>query len=130
MITKEWDSILKEEYQNSKSKESFMYRCPFLNSENTCTVYEYRGLICRIFGLLKPNKDGEIIMPFCQSLGLNYSNVYNREKKIIDDELVKKLGYKNTPKAYPLSFKNLMDKNLFEDEEVEFGEIQSLIEWL
>ena len=121
---------LKEDYKSCENKEKFMYRCPFLNEENVCTVYDYRGLICRIFGLLKPNKDGEIIMPFCQSLDLNYSKVYNKEKKILDDELVKKLGYKNTPKAYDLSFKTLMSKDLFENVEIDFGEIKSLIEWL
>lgn len=121
---------LKKEYQNLENKENFMHRCPFLNEENICTVYDYRGLICRTFGLLKPNKDNEIIMPFCQSLGLNYSKVYNREKKILDDELVKKYGYKNTPKAYPLSFKTLMSKDLFKDVVIDFGEIKSLIEWL
>lgn len=121
---------LKEEYDKCDNKEKFMYRCPFLNENNICTVYDYRGLICRIFGLLKPNKDGEIIMPFCQSLGLNYSKVYNKEKKMLDDELVKKLGYKNTPKAYDLSFKTLMSKDLFENVEIDFGEIKSLVEWL
>lgn len=121
---------LKAEYSEIKDKEHFMYRCPFLNEQNLCTVYEYRGLICRIFGLLKPNKDGEIIMPFCQSLGLNYSKVYNREKKILDPELVEQLGYKKTPKAYQLSFKNLMSDDLFNDVKIEFGEIKNLIEWL
>ena len=60
---------LKKEYETVENKEKFMYRCPFLNEEKSCTVYEYRGLICRTFGLLKPNKDGKINMPFCQSLG-------------------------------------------------------------
>ncbi len=121
---------LKKEYESAENKEKFMHRCPFLNEENVCTVYDYRGLICRTFGLLKPNKDGEIIMPFCQSLGLNYSKVYNKEKKMLDEELIKKHGYKNTPKAYDLSFKTLMSEDLFQDVKIEFGEIKSLIEWL
>lgn len=122
--------ILKDEYEKSEDKEKFMHKCPFLNEENVCMVYDYRGLICRTFGLLKPNQDGEIIMPFCQSLGLNYSKVYNCEKKMLDPELVEKFGYKNSPKAYPLSFKTLMSKDLFEGVEINFGEIKSLIEWL
>lgn len=121
---------LKEEYATVEDKEKFMHRCPFLNEEDVCTVYDYRGLICRTFGLLKPDKNNEIIMPFCQSLGLNYSQVYNREKKMLDEDLVKKHGFKNTPKAYQLSFKTLMDKDLFQDVEINFGEIKSLIEWL
>lgn len=121
---------LKSEYEQLENKENFMHECPFLNDEGICTVYDNRGLICRTFGLLKVSKDEEIIMPFCKGLGLNYSKVYNPETKMLDDELVKKYGYKNTPKAYPLSFKTLMSEDLFEDVKIDFGEIKSLIEWL
>ena len=121
---------LKAEYERLEDKEKFMHVCPFLNEEGVCTVYDYRGLICRTFGLLKASDDDEIVMPFCKELGLNYSKVYNSETKMLDDELVKKYGYKNTPKAYPLSFKTLMSEDLFEDVKIDFGEIKSLIEWL
>ena len=121
---------LKEEYARIEDKEKFMYRCPFLNDEKVCTVYDYRGVICRVSGLLKYGKNEEIVMPFCQSLGLNYSNVYNREEKMIDLNLIEKYGYKNRPKAYDLSFKTLMSKDLFKDVVIDFGEIKSLIEWL
>ena len=121
---------LKKEYETVENKEKFMYRCPFLNEEKSCTVYEYRGLICRTFGLLKPNKDGKINMPFCQSLGLNYSKVYNRETKMLDENLVKELGYKNRPKAYQIDLKTLMSKDLFKDVVIDFGEIKSLVDWL
>lgn len=119
---------LKIEYERCENKTKFMYRCPFLNSEGCCSLYEFRGLICRTFGLLKSDKNDEIIMPFCQSLGLNYSKVYNREQKMLNEKLIEELKYKNKPKAYPLSFKNLMDENLFEDVKLDFGEIKSLIE--
>lgn len=121
---------LKKEYETVENKEKFMYRCPFLGEDKVCTVYNHRGLICRTFGLLKPNKDGKINMPFCQSLGLNYSKVYNREKKMLDENLVKELGYKNTPKAYQVDLKTLMAKDLFKDTVLDFGEIKSLIDWL
>ena len=49
---------------------------------------------------------------------------------MLDDELVKKYGYKSTPKAYQLSFKTLMSEDLFKDVKIRFGEIKSLIEWL
>ena len=121
---------LKAEYETVENKEKFMYRCPFLNEEKVCTVYNNRGLICRTFGLLKPNNDGRINMPFCQSLGLNYAKVYNKEAKMIDENLVKELGYKNTPKAYQVDLKTLMSKDLLQDTIIDFGEIKSLIDWL
>ena len=49
---------------------------------------------------------------------------------MLDVELVQKHGYKRTPKAYDLSFKTLMNKDLFQDAKIEFGDIKSLIEWL
>ena len=121
---------LKAEYQNIENKENYMYECPFLDNDGVCTVYDYRGLICRIFGLLKICNDGEIVIPFCQSLGLNYSKVYNKEANKIDKELVKNFGYKNVPKAYDLSFKTLMSEDLFDNIKIDFGDIKSLIDWL
>ena len=121
---------LKADYQKVENKEKYMYECPFINEEGICTVYEYRGIICRVFGLLKTCDDGEIVIPFCQNLGLNYSKVYNKESRKIDNDLVKKFGYKNTPKAYDLSFKTLMREDMFENVKVDFGEIKSLVEWL
>lgn len=115
---------LKETYNGE------MYKCPFLGKDNACMVYNYRGLICRTFGLLKPDKNGEIIMPFCQSLGLNYSKVYDRERKMLDENLIKNGEYKNTPKAYQIGLKTLMSEDLFEGEPLKFGEIKSLIDWL
>lgn len=115
---------LKKEYNGE------MYRCPFLNNEGCCSVYNYRGLICRTFGLIKPNKEGAIILPFCHTLGLNYSKVFNSQTRTLDMDLVEKCGYKNTPKAYNLSLTTLMDKDLFEDEPIEFGVIKDLYEWL
>lgn len=121
---------LKQEYNSSDNKEKFMYQCPFLSDDNFCMVYDYRSLICRTFGLLKFDKDEKIIIPFCRTLGLNYSKVYNQEKNMLDDELIKKYGYKNSPKAYDLSFKTLMNNELFKDLNIDFGEIKSLVEWL
>ena len=122
--------FLKKSYEKVENKDNFMYRCPFLGEDKVCTVYEYRGLICRTFGLLKPSKDDEIIMPFCQSLGLNYSKVYNRDEKRLDEELIKKYNYQNRPKAYQIGLKTLMSKDLLDKNEINFGEIKSLIDWL
>lgn len=122
---------LKKEHESTENKREIMYRCPFLNESGICTVYDYRGLICRTFGLLKPDKNNEIIMPFCQSLGLNYSKIYNKAEKRLDETLIAKHNCKNRPKAYNIGLKTIMSKEFFADETpIEFGEIKSLIEWL
>lgn len=121
---------LKEEYKNCEDKENFMHRCPFLGDDNICTVYEFRGLICRTFGLLTTRDNKNISMPFCQELGLNYSKIYDSKTKTFDPELIKKHGYKNVPKTYDLRFKTLMSEDIFVDKKIEFGEIKALIEWL
>lgn len=121
---------LKEDYSKTNPEEKFLHRCPFLNEENLCTIYDFRALICRTFGLLIMSKDGKVNMPFCQELGLNYAGVYNEETNSFDENYVKEHKLKNSPKAYPLSLKYLLDKDLFEDNSLEFGEIKPLIEWL
>lgn len=121
---------LKEDYKKIQNKTDFKYACPFLNSNKKCSVYEYRGFICRSFGLLKIDKNDHISIPFCKSLGLNYSKVYNKEENILDNKLVEKYQYEKKPKAYNLNFDNFMNKDHFEDFELEFGEIKSLVDWL
>ena len=121
---------LKEEYTKCVDKKNFMYRCPFLNEENSCTVYEYRGLICRTFGLITELESGKYTLPFCSALGLNYSKIYNQELKKIDYDLVKNLGYKALPNPYKLDLKRLTTVNVSKEESLSLGKIKSLVEWL
>lgn len=121
---------LKEEYKNCETKNEFYHVCPFLGDDDECLVYDFRGIICRNFGILQINSENRVLMPFCQSLGLNYSNVYDDENRKFDFSLVEKNGYKNIPKPFPVSRKLLMDKDLFEGEPLDFGESKALIEWL
>lgn len=120
---------LKEESSDIEDKKEFMYRCPFLRDDKTCSVYDYRGLICRTFGLITEKENGKYILPFCHSLGLNYSKVYDPEGKRIDYDAVKALGYKIYPKARKTNIKTLMSEKMFECEPIQFGEIKSMIEW-
>ena len=122
---------LKEEYAKAEDKKHFMHRCPFLGENGCCILYDFRGLICRTFGLIhKDHQSGKVTMSFCYEYGLNYAEVYNKEIKKLDYDKVKKLGYKNIPQAYLLGLKNLMSEDIFENEKLDFGEIKSLIEWL
>lgn len=122
---------LKKEYQECEDKKKFEHRCPFLDEDGVCTVYEYRGMICRTFGLITMLADGGCVIPFCQELGLNYSNVYDPINKRIDMEKVKKLGFKNIPHPRKTSLKTIMSPEMFEGESpIDFGERKALIEWL
>ena len=120
----------KEEYANTEDKENFSYACPFLNEEKVCTVYDFRGLICRTFGLLTIHPSGKCSIPFCHSLGLNYSNVYDEKNKRIDYDKVEALGFEIFPNARKTNIKTLMSPEMFEGEPLEFGEIKSLVDWL
>ena len=120
---------LKEKYEKYDDKRKFMHRCPFLNDNNMCSVYDYRGLICRAFGILQISPEGKVTMPFCHDLGLNYSKVYDDKKNKFDLELVEKLGYKNYPRPFAITLKSLMDEDTIKDSKVDFGEIKALIEW-
>ena len=121
---------LKEEYSKCENKEKFMYRCPFLSENKICTVYEFRALICRVFGLFTLHESGTMSIPFCHSVGLNYSKVYDSINKKFDYEKVKELGYKEEPTFHRTNLKMLMSPEFFEDEPLNFGEIKSLIDWL
>lgn len=120
---------IKEDYEKAEDKKGFMYRCPFLNDEKECSIYDFRGIICRTFGLLTVGSNDKLKVPFCQTLGLNFSKVIDREHKKIDEELVKKYNYKVPPKAYCIDLKNMTDPTIFAGQSFEFGEIKKLIDW-
>lgn len=115
---------LKQTLTGEEDFKHFMYRCPLLSENGCCEVYSHRGIICRTFGLLKC-EDDKVVLPFCHSLGLNYSEAYDPQT----NSLVQKPEFKQAPKAYNITLKNLKDKNLFENMP-DFGETKSLIEWL
>ena len=121
---------LKQYYNNRNKDEKFSHRCPFLGEDNVCMVYNYRGLICRTFGLITQYESGKYSLPFCYSLGLNYSKIYDPNTKKIDYDLVKKYGYKKMPYAHKTNLKTLMSPKMFVGEPLQFGEIKPLIEWL
>lgn len=116
---------LKQEYKG----EHFMYKCPML-IDGSCVVYKNRGMICRTFGLITENSEGNLTVPYCAGEGLNYSKVYDVESKKIYEEKVKELGYEVLPKAYNLSRKNLMNLSLAQNLQLDFGESRMLLEWL
>lgn len=116
------------ENKHKCSEKKFTYVCPFLIN-NLCSVYEFRGIICRTFGLMQIYPKGGQDIPFCADLGLNYSNVYDAKKNIISKEMHKALGVKEEPNAYNVSYEFLTDSDFARGFGFEFGEIKPLIDW-
>lgn len=127
------EKIKKIKEEKSLENEDFMYECPFL-IDKKCSVYNHRGIICRTHGLLffETDKEGNSKqkIPHCVHLGLNYSNIYDKEKKHLSPELWKKSGIKNEPVAYNISQKAILKSDVAKELGLEFGESKALINWL
>lgn len=115
---------IKSQLENSENPE-----CPFLQNE-ICSVYKYRGIICRTFGLLLVNGDNEYTVPFCVHKGLNYSEIFDEETQQLSAEKREALGYKNDPMFHSLSRQQLFSLQITKDLGLEPGESKPLIEWL
>ena len=124
---------IKKEKSGFKGAD-FSYQCPFLIN-NRCSIYNYRMVVCKTFGLIYYNDLQEIgssnpmKIPFCNEKGLNYSKVIDEKTKIISTQKVKALGYKNEPVGYNLNFKQLKEKVGTEMLGLDFGEEKTLIDW-
>lgn len=112
-----------------QDEEKFTYECPFLINDR-CSVYKYRMIICRTFGLPYYDEKEQIKIPFCTLQGLNYSDVYDTEKKQLSNELFQQTGHKVEPLAYNLSLNFLMEKVGKDALNLYFGEEKPLIDWL
>lgn len=122
------DKIVKDK-ANFKGKK-FVYDCPFL-IDNVCSIYNYRGIICRSFGLMSIIKetDKKTQVPFCYAEGLNYSNVIDPETRQVSGEKYKQTGIKEEPLAFNVSYEYLTCKDFEESFNFTFGEKKPMIEW-
>ena len=114
----------KKKYRGKK----FLYDCPFL-IDDCCSVYNYRGVICRTFGLMTNTENQKIKAPFCAFKGLNYSNVLNLRKKTISVIKFKKLNTKAEPLGFNISYKYLTCEDYERTFNIKFGESKPLIDW-
>jgi Fe-S-cluster containining protein len=123
------DNSLPSNLPTLRPSDSFTYECPFLINHE-CSVYEFRGIICRSFGLMSINPEGLSKIPFCAFEGLNYSNVVEPDTKIISTEKYKKLG-ENIPEplAFNVGYKFLTSKDIEKNFNIHFGDKKSLIDW-
>ena len=107
---------------------NFKYDCPFL-IDNVCSVYQYRGVVCRSFGLANMTANGKLQVPFCCFEGLNYSNVIDDSGTRLSEEKFKKLNVKEEPLAFNISYKFLTSDTFEKAFKFKFGERKPLIEW-
>ena len=117
------------EEKHSSKNETFMYKCPFL-IRNRCSVYENRGIICRTFGLLCEHDDGRLTMPFCQEYGLNYSQIYDKEKGQLITEKNGNRLCETEPKAYRIARENVQKLSIAKNLNIEWGDSKTLIDYL
>ena len=124
------NKILEEHkiHKQKKRKSKFKYDCPFL-IDNVCSVYNYRGLICRCFGLIIKPEKGRINIPFCCFEGMNYSNVMNLKTKQFSQRKFKKLGVEEGPNVYQVGYEQLVDEDLAKGFGFKFGKVKAMIDW-
>ena len=108
--------------------ENYKYDCPFLIDDG-CSLYLYRGIVCRAFGLIEANEEGNAKIPFCHENGLNYSKVVDEEKMLISEEKYLSLNEEKQPLAYNVSYKFLTSEKMEKEFGFKFGAKKPLIEW-
>lgn len=115
--------------KKNNQEEVLECECPFLINKK-CSVYTYRPIICRTFGIPFFDDSGKLKVPFCNELGLNYSQVYDRTRNILSEELFKKTGFSQEPLAYNLSLKFLISKVGKEGMKLDFGQQRTIVDWM
>lgn len=102
----------------SAIKDKNSYTCPFLIN-NLCSVYEYRGIVCRTHGLAYLY-EGKIKLPQCSNDGLNYSDIFNKNTGEIVLE---------NPIKESLRIDDVLRSPLAEEYQLEAGDIRKIIDW-
>lgn len=119
---------IKQNIETAKQGDKDSYKCPFL-IDNACSVYEYRPFVCRTFGVLTEDAKGNPAFPFCTTKGLNFSQIYDEEKKHLSADLVEKKNFKIFPKIFRLSNKVIMNLPLAKELNIEFGEAKRMVDF-
>lgn len=130
-IIQEKINFLKEQ-KKICSERKFLHECPFL-IEKQCSIYQYRGLICRNHGLMyhTVNKQGKQIcsIPHCVNDGLNYSNVFDKITGTISSVKWIESGIEVEPVAYNIGTKFLYDNHTTQSLGLKFGEEKAILDW-
>ena len=121
----------KKQHLLNSPNEKFRYTCPFLIN-NQCSVYNFRGIVCRSFGLMTFNMENKNspAVPFCAYEGLNYSNVLDPKTNKISKEMYKDKNLKEEPIAFNADYYTLIDDEIAKSFDFIFGQTKPLIDWL
>ena len=119
---------IQKNIKKTKEENKEFYVCPFLIN-NACSVYKNRPFICRTFGVLTEDDNGNPKFPHCATKGLNFSQIYDKEKKHLSAELVEKNHFKNFPRIFRLHNNVIMGLPLAKQLNIDFGEIKRLIDF-
>ena len=115
----------KREHDTNNKNEKFLHACPFL-VDKKCSLYEYRGIICRSHGLAFFSKTEKVLVPACVDEGLNYSNVYDFKNRTISSEKYKQTGIKQEPLAHNVGVNYLTNNEITKLLGLDFGEIKPM----
>lgn len=102
--------------KSNRVSTHLFYKCPFLIN-NKCSVYKYRGITCRTFGLAYVCKDNTVKTPECAHEGLCYSKVINGKEFLAE------------PVKENLDLLEITNSKLAKKYKLEFGPSRSLIDW-
>lgn len=120
---------IKQNIKEVKKGDTESYICPFLLN-NKCSIYNNRPFVCRAFGVLTEDANGNPCFPFCSAQGLNFSQIYDKENKRLSTLLVEKNKFKVFPKIFRLNNKVLMNLPLAKQLNIKFGKVDKMINFL
>lgn len=111
---------IKEEIKKLKKENPKMHKCPFL-IDKKCSVYQYRGIVCRTHGLAWYDEQEERIrLPYCVNKGLNYAKVFDRETGEV---------FLQNPITERLRIDTILNSEEARGFNLECGEIRPLLKW-
>lgn len=108
------DSLYK--IKNNRVSTHLFYKCPFLIN-NRCSVYKYRGITCRTYGLAYLTENNIVKVPECVNQNLCYKDVYENNELLTE------------PVKENLSLIKLTTGALASKYKLDFGPSRSLIDW-
>ncbi|MBO6087455.1 YkgJ family cysteine cluster protein [bacterium] len=111
---------IRNEIIRLKRTKPKMHKCPFL-IDKKCSVYKYRGLVCRIHGLAWYDEtENRVRLPYCTNTGLNYAKVFDRKTGEV---------FLQNPIKERLRIDTILDSEEAQKYNLERGEIRPLLKW-